>query len=62
MYTYIVKRMCSISISAAFLGSYHFFREGGPSVCDGRSPFISGPPPFACREKLWHMSFEGGKF
>ncbi len=22
-------------------------REGGPSVCDGRSPIFSGPPLFA---------------
>ncbi len=28
-----------------YLGSYHFLAGGGRSVCDGRSPIFSGPPP-----------------
>ena len=32
-------------------GAIIFYREGGPSVCDGRSPIFSGPP-LCIRKKI----------
>ncbi len=49
--------------SKLFKGAITFYREGGASVCDGRSPIFSGPPlwlrqkivvpPFAYGVKFW---------
>ena len=44
----------------SLLGSYHFLPGGEPSVCDGQSPFFSGPSKNYCPPPLWPIEKKTG--
>ncbi len=51
--TYVIFWIFNVKMSSySNKGAIIFYREGGPSVCDGRSAFFSGPP-FAYGKKFW---------